>query len=218
MVKLTGTQGDNGWYKSAVQVNLNVIGGQSGLQKTEYSMDGKVWTRYTGKFTLFSEGYNTLYYRSTDKAGNVEPTRSVKINIDRAPPVIYDIQVSVNQISVNTNLKSGAIFQEKCGIQSATWNWGDGTTSAGIMSGNSANGAHAYQKPGKYSVTLTLKDMAGNARSSVYSYVTVTGQNVPGTTQDDRDGSHSDHHLSGWAGYHFYPLHWSIYSHDFRGW
>jgi len=71
---LSGTLGNNGWYTSDVQVTLTAAdnAGGSGVAKTEYSFDGANWNLYSTPFTISSEGNTTVYYRSTDNAGNVE--------------------------------------------------------------------------------------------------------------------------------------------------
>lgn len=72
-ISLEGTQGSNGWYVSNVQVALTASdSGGSGVKSTEYSFDGSTWITYTGPFTISEEGTKTVYYRSTDNAGNVE--------------------------------------------------------------------------------------------------------------------------------------------------
>jgi parallel beta-helix repeat protein len=87
---LSGTAGSNGWYTSDVEVNLSAVDneGGSGVAKTEYSFDGVNWQDYSSSFTLSQEGQTTVYYRSADNAGNVEPTKSQVIKIDKTPSLI----------------------------------------------------------------------------------------------------------------------------------
>jgi hypothetical protein len=89
-ITLSGTTGNNGWYVSNVQVSLTASDneGGSGVAKTEYSFDNTIWNLYSSPFTVNTEGTITVYYRSTDKAGNVETTKNQVIKIDKTAPTI----------------------------------------------------------------------------------------------------------------------------------
>ncbi len=64
-----------------VDVTLSAMDDNSGVLSTEYSLNNGVWTKYVGMFTVGTKGQNTLLYRSTDKAGNVEGVKSLAITI-----------------------------------------------------------------------------------------------------------------------------------------
>jgi cytochrome c len=53
----------------------------SGVAGTEYRVDGGAWTAYAAPFTLSRNGTHVVEYRSTDRAGNVEPARSATFRI-----------------------------------------------------------------------------------------------------------------------------------------
>ena len=81
--------GTNNWYVSNVQVYFTAADTcGSGVDKTEYSLDNVTWTTYAGSVMLTDEGEFTVYYRSTDKEGNVESSKSQTFKIDKTPPVI----------------------------------------------------------------------------------------------------------------------------------
>ncbi|WP_053227236.1 OmpL47-type beta-barrel domain-containing protein [Solirubrobacter soli] len=85
----TTPNGDSGWYKGDVKVTLNATdnNGGSGVDKTEYRTAGaSTWTAYTAPFTVSTAGTTTIEYRSTDKKGNVESTRTVTFKIDKTGP------------------------------------------------------------------------------------------------------------------------------------
>ena len=84
---LTGTPGLKGWYTSDVTITLSATDNVSGVNRTEYSFDGINWFNYTVPFTISTEGITTLYYRSTDNAGNMEATSTEVIMVDKTPPV-----------------------------------------------------------------------------------------------------------------------------------
>jgi fibronectin type 3 domain-containing protein len=85
---LSGTQGSNDWYTSAVQVTLTGSdSGGSGLASVEYSLDGGTWIAYTNPFTMEAQGTTTLDHRITDNAGNVYELPSRQIKVDTVAPV-----------------------------------------------------------------------------------------------------------------------------------
>lgn len=89
-VFLSGTSGSNGWYVSAVEVTLVAAddAGGSGVQATEYGWDGSTWWTCSGPFLVSTEGVSTLYYRSSDNAGNIEDPKTQTLKIDTTPPTI----------------------------------------------------------------------------------------------------------------------------------
>jgi plastocyanin len=81
--------GDGGYYDSDVKVTLDAADndGGSGVDHTEYREAGaEEWTAYSAPFDVTSDGSHTIEYRSVDKEGNVESTRSVTIKIDKTGP------------------------------------------------------------------------------------------------------------------------------------
>jgi len=71
-----------------------------GLSLTEYSIDGNDWTTYTGTFTVtLGEAPHTIYYRSIDKGGLREETKSQDIVIDNKVPQI--ILIAEGNLSTN---------------------------------------------------------------------------------------------------------------------
>ena len=81
--------GQNGWFVSDVGVSLSASDNCSGVNATEYSLDGgQTWQPYTGAFTLDTEGVNVVLYRSTDAAGNAETAQSLVVQIDKSAPAV----------------------------------------------------------------------------------------------------------------------------------
>ena len=76
--------GQNGWYIGPVTVTLGATDndGGSGVDKTEYRIDGGAWTVYSGPFAVGSDGGHTVGYRSTDVVGNVEAEKTVSFKVD----------------------------------------------------------------------------------------------------------------------------------------
>ena len=62
-------------------VTLTATDDKSGVDRTDYRLDGSEWTPYSGPFTVRGSGERTLEWRSIDVAGNVEPTRSLTFTV-----------------------------------------------------------------------------------------------------------------------------------------
>lgn len=85
----TGTLGENGWYRSAVDVTVAATDTTSGVGDIAWRRAGQAWQPYTGTFAYADEGLTSLEARATDLAGNVEePPAAADLQIDRTPPVV----------------------------------------------------------------------------------------------------------------------------------
>ncbi|MHA1209613.1 MAG: OmpL47-type beta-barrel domain-containing protein [Candidatus Freyarchaeota archaeon] len=119
-VSLSGDLDPAGWYLSEVTVNLTAVDGVSGVAKTEYSYNGTVWFDYTGPFTVAEDGVTTIYYRSTDVAGNVEEAKTVDVRID-----LPDVVVCVNgSFHVNATAEAGVEIFGNTSIPARIEIWG----------------------------------------------------------------------------------------------
>ena len=54
----------------------------SGIDIIEYLIDGCGWTPYTSAFSISGIGSHTVFYRSIDKAGNIETEKSVVVIVN----------------------------------------------------------------------------------------------------------------------------------------
>jgi pimeloyl-ACP methyl ester carboxylesterase len=83
----SGTLGANNWYTSSVAVTLSATDTGSGIQSTQYSLNGGItWNAYVTPLIVTNEGSTTLQYYSIDKAGNREATSALNIKIDKTAP------------------------------------------------------------------------------------------------------------------------------------
>lgn len=95
-VRLKGAQGEDGFFRGEVGVNLEagdvIIEGRegetSGVLKTYYSIDGKPFQTYSSSTPIWieHEGQHTITYYSIDRAGNSESQQIKNFVIDRTPP------------------------------------------------------------------------------------------------------------------------------------
>jgi len=99
-------------------------------------------------------------------------TVSITVTAVNNPPTVGAItwNVPVDPVKVGTAITGTASVTN---AQTATWNWGDGTTSAGTISGTSVSGSRTYTAAGLYTVTLTVKNAANASATSVFQYVVV---------------------------------------------
>jgi len=78
----------SGWSTSSpFPVPLAVLETESGVQATWVSLDGVTESTYTVPVPITAEGTTTLSFRSVDKAGNAETTKTAVVQIDTAAPV-----------------------------------------------------------------------------------------------------------------------------------
>lgn len=76
--------GPGGTYTRPVTVRLHATdAGGSGLDKTEYRVNGGAFKAYDAPFTVSDDASYTIEFRSADKAGNTETLKSVAFKIDR---------------------------------------------------------------------------------------------------------------------------------------
>ena len=69
--------------------SLGAIDAGSGVNYTEYRVDGGTWTGYTASFTL-SDGHHNITYRSVDNLGNLENEKYLDVTVSSpyVPPAI----------------------------------------------------------------------------------------------------------------------------------
>ncbi len=79
----SGKKRKDGVYTSDVKITLSASDGitGSGVAKTEYKLDNGGWKTYTGPITIRTDDGHTLLSRSTDRAGNVEATKRLTLEV-----------------------------------------------------------------------------------------------------------------------------------------
>jgi PKD repeat protein len=124
------------------------------------------------KFAAIDNGIFTIRLRVTD-AGGLSSVDTSTIAVRNVPPVITSITLPTS-IRVGTSLNARATFMD-AGINdtfTAIWNWGDGSSSNGNVSGYTVTGSHMYSKPGTFTVTITIKDKDGGI-GKTYMWIVV---------------------------------------------
>lgn len=179
------------WHAGPVTVTLTASDDESGVHNTEYSLNGSGWMTYNAPFILSSEStsstvHNTVQYRSTDEAGNVEETKSLTIQIDMtAPTVGASVPLSGNavqggiKISVNlADALSGPAgvmlsIREADGASGKDIGYENLATVFNSTSGNweLSQTFDTTQLPdGFYILVATGKDVAGNEKTEIIPF------------------------------------------------
>lgn len=155
----------NGWYNTNVTVMFRASDSGSGIVLDAYDL------LITGEGNPVHVTWETF-----DNAGNSKQA-TVDVKIDKTAPVLGLIKAPALPVPVGTNVIVNDTFIEALsGLDrsSISWDWDDGTKSgASSISGNVINGVHKYTTPNIATITLSLKDNAGNFASVKYDYVVV---------------------------------------------
>ena len=176
---------------TSVTLSLTYNDTVSGVDQVRYSNDG-VWDNEawespeaTRAWTLTAgDGTKTVYYQIKSNAGVVSVTYSDTITLNTATssgntdtsPSSDTIKPNADAgqdqtIQEDTTLAfSGSASSDNIGIVSYTWTFTDGTdiTLTGV------NPTYVFETPGDYTVTLTVKDQAGNSATDTVK-ITVVG-------------------------------------------
>jgi hypothetical protein len=96
-------------------------------------------------------------------------------------PFVKSLTVPTSPVAVSTALNVQGTLTG-AGTHTASWAWGDGTVSAGVMSESAGYGTvtgnHTYSAAGVYVVTLTVTDSGGLSGQRVSPYVVVYDPNA----------------------------------------
>lgn len=180
--KIDATLGDNGWYKSDVQVVLSATDNGSGVAKTEYSFNGTDWMTYVSALIINTEGITNISYRSTDNAGNIETVKTLTVKIDRTNPTLnlapsqsilwspnrklVDVMVNGSAADVTSGIASLVItVADEYGVYNMTVpGFGSTIQLEAWRDGNDMDGRH-------YTMTVNATDMAGNTSTATTEVV-----------------------------------------------
>jgi hypothetical protein len=158
----------NGWHKSNVNVTLDSFdtGGPvpaSGVQSITYALSGAqtgggTFNTASTSFTISSEGTTTVTYHATDVNGNVEPTQTFSINLDKTAPTIS----ALPNITVNATSGAGAVVTFTPSALDLLSGIGTVLVTQGLQSG-------ATFPHGTTNEQVTATDKAGNIAVGTFS-------------------------------------------------
>jgi hypothetical protein len=161
---VSGTAGQQGFYRSAVDVRLTASDDLSGVGRTDYSLDGgAIWTPYDGPLHITGDGAHQVLYRSVDYLGNQEAANTLSFTIDTVPP-----SVAINSPTARTYTLNAAV--------AAGYSCSDSGSGVATCAGPVASGdAVPTGSVGSKSFTVNATDRAGNSASSTVTYTVTYG-------------------------------------------
>ena len=158
------------WTKRDVTLHFAAVDlGGSGLDHTEYSLDGgATWTAATS-CAVTAEGQTSVRYRSVDKASNVEASHTVTVRIDKTAPLV-----------AITTPADGATYLLNQSVK-ASWSASDALSGLRDVEATTANGAAIATsrvskidprtgQPVGFTYTVTATDKAGNQATKTVTY------------------------------------------------
>lgn len=162
--EVDGVAGEPGFFRSAVTIRLVPSDDLSGIESSEMSLDGgATWGAYTGPVPLDREGTLALAFRSIDRMGNAEATKTVVVVIDTVLP-----RVSIRSPEATTYLLHQSV--------TADYACADGGAGVASCAGPVASGgAVPTGAVGDKSFAVRASDRAGNTSFGMVSYAVAYG-------------------------------------------
>ena len=164
----------------------------SNLLNVVYAINEEILADITGKTSFIvdtntlNDGTNEINIAATDKSGN-SAFKTLTIVIDNINPSV-SVRVHAQTVPEKTSVSFDASnSSDNVGIIDYEWDFGDGNKGRGITT------SHIYANAGTYTVTLTVKDAAGNSATDTLKITVLLdtdGDGTPDTTDpdDDNDG------------------------------
>jgi hypothetical protein len=154
----------------------------SGALAVAWDLDGDgSFADATGASTsrgFAQNGTSAVKARVSDQAGNAA-VASHQVLVSNVAPIVTGVTSSINPVAVNVAVGTTASFADPgtADTHTATFEWGDGSTSVGTVTEASgsgiAAGSHTYTTPGVYTVAATVADADGGSGSAVFQYLVV---------------------------------------------
>lgn len=162
---ISGVEGTDVYNLSEVTVAFYAKDeGGSGLDRTEYRVNGGEWIRYVQPLVLSADGKYTIEYRSVDQAGNEETPKTLYINVDRlAPEVTFSGDSQVLQVASGVPF-AVAVHDAISGPKSTAYRL-DGRSITGV-----AEIVPFSLEVGTHKLTVQATDAAGHAASVEFTF------------------------------------------------
>jgi hypothetical protein len=195
-IQITGAVGDNGWYRSTVGVTISITDATSGPEPDEvyYRLNSGPWVR-GNTVGISTDGDHVLEHYGVDRAGNRGQPVESPVRVDTTSPTAPMNLIpspagwtNVDQFSISWTPPA-----DTSGIAGAYYKL-DAEPSSNFDGIFVPNGTRidniSVQVSGKHSITVWLRDMAGNtsflnraARINAFLY-----DAIPPTTNASLDG------------------------------
>ncbi|MEW5761010.1 MAG: kelch repeat-containing protein [Candidatus Thermoplasmatota archaeon] len=165
---ISGKMGENGWYKSDVQLTLSSSDEASGVMETKYQIDTGDWKTYTSAFKIAGDGIHLLNYASRDNAANVI-IDTIPIKIDKTPPLTYhsisrttdenEWYKSDVQVSFSSSDETSGVAEIKYQVDGSDW--------------KKYTSAFTIASEGEHTIIYYSKDNASNLEKQKNVYIKI---------------------------------------------
>ncbi|MFK4300648.1 hypothetical protein ABH892_000747 [Paenibacillus sp. RC254] len=160
-------QASTGWTKGPVTVWINGDVAPEGLKYYEYSLNGGAFQQYTGPFTVYDHGVNTIYARTVDVNNQYSGLSSGNVRIDKMPPTPPIISATGNSNDYTITLQPGA--DDYSGLAHTQFR----VTGVVNQGWQDYGGAFHVNQDGKSTVYARSIDNVGNVSQEVSKEVTI---------------------------------------------
>jgi len=190
----TQSGADGAWHARPVTVTFSATdAGGSGLDYTEYSLDGGTTWRHGASLTLSEDGVYQIAYRSADIAGNVETARTATVRVDVTAPVTKQSGASADWQNQDVRVVFSAA-DGTSGVRATRYSTDGGAT---WMTGTSlvVPAPADHSNDGVHTILYRSEDNVGNletVRTTAVKIDTIQ----PKTTQSGADGRWHNHDVN----------------------
>ncbi|MBN2214728.1 MAG: SBBP repeat-containing protein [Bacteroidales bacterium] len=115
-------------------------------------------------------GDNTVTLTVTNIYGKMASTEATVTVLNQSPTITV-MEVPYDPINVGNQVHLTAYYEDN-NLETAVWDWGDGTTMVEIDT-DKIDGYHVYNLPGVYATILTITDMCGATTSYEHKYIVI---------------------------------------------
>ncbi|WP_338532663.1 fibronectin type III domain-containing protein [Paenibacillus peoriae] len=164
-----GTEGQaiTGWTKEPVTVWINGDVAPEGLKYYEYSLNGGAFQPYTGPFTVYDHGVNTIYARTVDVNNQYSGLSSGNVRIDKMSPTPPILNATGNSNDYTISLQPGT--DDYSGLAHTQFR----LTGVVNQDWQDYDGVFHVNKDGKSTVHARSIDGVGNVSQEVSKEVTI---------------------------------------------
>jgi PKD repeat protein len=126
------------------------------------SINGQIGTGTAFSTSSLSVGTHTITLKATDSQGaNGTATRTITITPPANQPPVANFTFTCSATVAHQCSFDGSSSTDDHGVTSYSWNWGDGRSESHVR----ATATNAWASAATYSITLTVTDAGGLARS-----------------------------------------------------
>ncbi len=173
---------DTLFINSKTNISLHAKDEITGVQKTEYSINGNEFTEYTKAFQTETHGLNSIKFKSTDKVENIEITKESIVVADNSSPEIF-ARFSIEKIRTKMyNEKELPVYpsyskmyiaatDQHSGTSKITYSINDGPF-LNYATNNQITKGNVFIKVGLYKIIIKATDKLGNESSKEIMFYT----------------------------------------------